>query len=456
MQSLTYRKIFATWWPLAASWLFMGAELPMISAVMARMVDPKIHLAAYGGVVFPLALIIEAPIIMLLAASTALSKDTASYRKIYRFMMWAGGVLTALHFLLAYTPLYYPVVVVWMGVPDEIVEPARLGLMIMIPWTWTIAYRRYQQGVLIRFGFSRAVGVGTAIRLAANASMLALLLLIDRLNDGLAIPGIVVGTSGIAAGVIAEAIYAGLRVRPVLHGELQRAPIVDPALTWRTFNTFYIPLVLTSLINMVAQPAAPAAISRMPFALESLAALPVVSGLTFMFRSMGFAYNEVVVALLDQRGSTANLRRFAYALMSLSTLGIILIAVTPLSTFWFVEVSGLDPQLGALARGGLLAAALWPGLSVLQNWFQGVLVNQRKTYQVTISVVILVAATLTALLIGAAMRRFVGLHVAMTAFVIGQAAQVAWLWWAARPVLENTTARDSMADETGPLAATAD
>jgi len=456
MQTLSLRKIFTTWWPLAASWFFMGTELPLISAVMARLADPKIHLAAYGGVVFPLALIIEAPIIMLLAASTALSKDTASYQKIYRFMMWAGGLLTVLHFLLAFTPLYYPVVVGWMAVPDEIVEPARLGLMIMIPWTWTIAYRRYQQGVLIRFGYSRAVGIGTAIRLASNASMLTFLLILDRMNASLTIPGIVVGTSGIAAGVIAEAIYAGLRVRPVLRGELRQAPTVEPALTWRVFNTFYIPLVLTSVINMIAQPAGPAAISRMPFALESLAALPVVSGLAFMFRSMGFAYNEVVVALLDQRGSTNNLRRFAYYLTGISTFGIVLIAATPLSTFWFVQVSGLDPELSVLARGGLWAAALWPGLSVLQNWYQGVLVSERKTYQVTISVVILVIATLGALFIGAATGRFVGLYVGITAFVIGQAAQVVWLWWAARPVLEKTLARDGVMDEISPLGVAAD
>jgi len=37
--------------------------LPLLSAVIARLPDPKVHLAAYGGVVFPLALIIEAPII---------------------------------------------------------------------------------------------------------------------------------------------------------------------------------------------------------------------------------------------------------------------------------------------------------------------------------------------------------------------------------------------------------
>lgn len=79
---LTSRRIFNTWWPLAASWLLMGIELPLISAVIARLENPEISLAAYGGIIFPLALIIELPIIMLLAASTALSKDWASFIKI--------------------------------------------------------------------------------------------------------------------------------------------------------------------------------------------------------------------------------------------------------------------------------------------------------------------------------------------------------------------------------------
>jgi hypothetical protein len=75
---LTMNQVFTTWWPLAASWLLMGTELPAVSAVVARLPNPEINLAAYGGIVFPLSLIIEAPIIMLLAASTVSSKDWAS------------------------------------------------------------------------------------------------------------------------------------------------------------------------------------------------------------------------------------------------------------------------------------------------------------------------------------------------------------------------------------------
>lgn len=79
--AVSMRRIVKTWWPLAASWLLMGLEGPAISAVIARLANPEINLAAYGGVVFPLTLFIEAPIIMLLAASTAL--DSIRDRVVY-------------------------------------------------------------------------------------------------------------------------------------------------------------------------------------------------------------------------------------------------------------------------------------------------------------------------------------------------------------------------------------
>ena len=89
---VTLATVYRTWWPLAASWLMMGLELPAVSAVMARLPEPTVSLAAYGGVVFPLALLIESPIIMLLSASTALSRDWPSYRLVRRAMLTMGEI----------------------------------------------------------------------------------------------------------------------------------------------------------------------------------------------------------------------------------------------------------------------------------------------------------------------------------------------------------------------------
>ena len=435
--NLSLKRIIKTWWPLAASWLLMGSELPMISAIVARLPFPEINLAAYGGIVFPLALIIEAPIIMLLAASTALSKDWASYRLIHRFMRNTSLALTVAHLLVAFTPLYYVAVDKIIGAPAEIIEPARIGLMIMLPWTWSIAYRRFHQGILIQFGHSQAVGWGTVIRLSVNA-----LVLLSGYFHG-SLPGIVVGASAVATGVVAEAIFIGIVVRPVLKNELRYAEPVKPALTFRSFLDFYIPLAMTSLLTLLANPIGSAALSRMPQALSSLAVWPVITGLVFMLRSMGIAYNEVVVALLDTPKSTKNLFRFAIILSGLTTIGLFLLAATPLSSLWFVRISALSPQLAELARKGIWIALPLPALSVMQSWYQGAILYGRRTKGITESVVIYLTTSALTLGIGVWLSSTTGLFIGLLALMLSVAGQTAWLWFRSRPVRNQLQERDA-------------
>ena len=81
--------------------------MPLFAAFVARMeADEKIHLAAYSSIVFPVSLVIEGPIIMLLAASTALSTNWSNYRKLRRFMNVTSALLTALHVIVAFTPVF--------------------------------------------------------------------------------------------------------------------------------------------------------------------------------------------------------------------------------------------------------------------------------------------------------------------------------------------------------------
>ena len=90
MQGLTVGKIFKFWLPLAGTWLMMSAEGPFIAAIIARLTDPKFNLAAYG-VAFSFALIIEAPVIMMMTASTSLVKNSQSLSKLRQFT-WALNI----------------------------------------------------------------------------------------------------------------------------------------------------------------------------------------------------------------------------------------------------------------------------------------------------------------------------------------------------------------------------
>jgi len=434
---LTSGRIFRTWWPLAASWILMALEGPALNIVVARLADPKIHLAAYGSLVFPLALLIEAPIIMLLAASTALCKDWAAYRKIRRFMHVTSAALTALHALVAFTPLYGLIVGGVIGAPEEIIEPSRIGFMVMLPWTWAIAYRRFNQGVLIRFGHSLTVGIGTAVRLLFDGAALAVGFALQS------VPGTTVATAAIIAGVVGEAAYVGWRVRPVLRTELAETSESADPLTYRAFFRFYVPLSLTTLVLLGARPVVTAAISRMPNALDSLAVLPVVTSLTFLLRSTGIAYSEVVITHLDIKGSARALRRFALGLIAAVTVGLLLIAATPLSRLWFGTVTGLSENLVRLARSGLWFALLLPGVSALQSWLRGIVLHSRRTRSVTEATLIYFILLAGILWVGIEWSRYSGVHVGLVAMTAGELAAAGWLAWRSRQARRALEVRDA-------------
>ncbi len=424
------------WAPLAASWLAMGLEIPVVAAVMARLADPEVSLAAFGGVVMPVALLIEAPIMMLLTASTALAKDLASYRLMHRFMVLAGLLLTVIHALVAFTPLLDLLVLPVLGTPEIVREPARIGLMLMLPWSWAIAYRRFHQGLLIRHDRSRHVTIGTVLRLAA----LGLTLFIAAMAGA---SGIAAGGLAIGVAVTVEALYAGAVARPIVRGELARAAPLRIPLTFRAFWAFYAPLAVTSFVALIVTPLGSAAISRMPDALPSLAAWPVVKGILFMFRSLGFAYNEVVVAMLDRPEAYPSLRRFTVTLGAAVLLATGVVAFTPLSRGWFSIVSGLPPELTQLATIGFVAALPWPLLEVLRNFFQGIAVHGGRTRSVTESMFVFLGASAGLFALGTVWQVLPALTYALITFVLATLAQVVWLWWRARPELARLASADT-------------
>lgn len=419
--ALPYSSIFKTWWPLALSWLLMAFELPALSSVISRLPDPKINLAAYGGIVFPLALIIEAPIIMLLSASTALSRDWDSYRKIRKFMHFTSAGLTAIHILVVSTPLYFFITRNLIGSPDEIILPARYGLAIMLPWTWSIAYRRFNQGVLIRFGHTRIVSQGTFVRLSADILVLSIGYFMGT------IPGIVVATSAVAAGVLSEAVYIGIKVRPVLQDQLKKQPPSYPVLTRSSFLKYYIPLAMTSLITLISQPLISTALSRMPLPLDSLAVWPVLSGLLFLFRSPGVAYNEVVVSLLEKPGAFPSLRKFAQILTAATTAFLLIVVATPAARFWLIGITALPASLYPLARSALWLSLLVPGANTLQSWFQGILLHSGDTRGIPQAVGVFLASTIILYIVGIITAKTPGIYIGTLGFSVGMSLQAIWL-----------------------------
>ncbi|MCB0358135.1 MAG: hypothetical protein KDD44_00810, partial [Bdellovibrionales bacterium] len=416
---LPLSRIAALWLPLAASWLLMGAELTLVSAAITRLPHPTRELAAFGSIIYPLAVAIESPIIMILAASTTLARTRSNYLVLRSFTNWLAVALMSLHALIAFTPLYDVIVGQLISAPQPIVASARSGFQLALPWVWLVGFRRLQQGVLIRFGDARAVGVGTLIRLLSEVVVLLWGAHFQWVH------GALLGAAAILAGVTAECFYAAYRARAIHRSRLRESE--GETVTLHEFLRFYIPLAITPFLVLLCQPLISAGLSRMPFPIVSLAVWPVVSGLLFLFRCLGLAYNEVVITLLDEPGGRDSLRRFTRLLASGVTVLFALLIVTPAGYFWFHYVAGLPPSLARIGAATLWLALPLPGLNVVDRWFEGQLLYQRRTTAVTESVTLFLLLLTVTLIVGMIDGSKPGIFVAVSGFVIGFISRTFWL-----------------------------
>ena len=412
----------------------MAFELPAINSFISRMPNPELHLAAFGGLALPLAWLIEAPVIMFLAASAAFSKSRRAYDAGYRVMMITCAALTVLHGLICIEPFYSVVVGDIFSAPLELRPLVKQALIILLPWTWAIGHRRFNQGFLIRCGKSKHVGFGTAVRLSTGLVILAL-----GYNFG-TVPGAILGAMAASGAVVLEAVYIHIQARRIFLTdpfELTETSVETTAATSMTgqFLKFYLPLAVTTIIDFLDRPLGVAGITRMPLVLESLALWPVVSGLLMPFRNIGHSYKEVVVTMLDKPGFQAPLRKVALSIGSISALAFIITVFSPLSSWIFSDLFAIPPSLLPLAKSAIWLTLPFPFLSALQSWFQGVVIFQRKSRRVTESIGLYLLTFSSVVGIGIYSGGFPGLYVVMAAVLAAAIIENCYLGYHARRLL---------------------
>jgi len=405
---LTQRYIFRFWLPLALMWVMMALEQPVLAAVIARLPDPKVQLAAFG-ITFGLALLIEGPIIMLLTASTALAKGKQSYTQLLRFTALIAGILTLLHLVIALTPAYAFVVETLIGAPKQLMEPSRQTFLIMFPWSALVAFRRLWQGVMIRFGYTDQVGLTMIFRLIATAGVAVVGGYFHIL------PGAPLAGLSLIAGVLTGAIVSYIYARPILSGPLSQLEPEADRISLSFLTRFYTPLALTNVINFVGMPVMTFGLSRGRLPIESLALWPVLNSLSFLFRSPGFAYQEVVIALLHHPGATA-LRRFALVAGTVAGLGLLFVGLTPLNDIWYGVISGLPPDMVSLSAIPTILIAPAAFLAFMVAWQRGTIVEARHTRLITIGVTVNITVLVLAMLIGLKLFAVPGIFIGAAVF----------------------------------------
>lgn len=418
---LTHKKIFYFWLPLAATWLMMAVEGPFLASLIARSTEPKFNLAAYG-IAFSFALIIEAPIIMMMSAAIALVKNKQSFLKL-KIFTYAVNVLITLIMLIAIIPIiFYFITETLIGLPEEISRLTHIATIILLPWPGAIGFRRFYQGILINNNLTRRVAYGTVVRLIAMLVCGSVLYI-----SGIA-EGVVIGAASLSFAVIMEAIAVRLMVSSTLKkiNSEELSPLQN--LEYKQIIKFYYPLALTSLIGLGVQPLLTFFIGQSRMAIESFAVLPVVTSFIFVFRSLGLSYQEVIIALLGEKNEGLKpLLHFAFLLALFLVGGLSLFAFTPLADFWFITVSGLSASLADFARVPLMIMFFFPALTVLISLQRGLLVAFRNTKPITTATITEVLIIVIMMIILVNELDVIGVVAAMFALVAGRVAANVYL-----------------------------
>lgn len=398
----------------------MLLEPLIISVALSRASNAVVALAAYD-IMFGIALVVEAPVLMLISTSTSLSRTRQAFWQLFKLTLALGGAAVAVGFLVSLTPLYGWLVLGVMGIPPAVAEAARPGLIILSLWPFPVAWRRTLQGVLIAHDRTPLVTMATILRLAAISCALAIgsRLMPEQM--------LVVSAFAMLASVVVEA----LAVTPPAFSIVFQLPAAgeEPPLTWQRLLGFYQPLATMMVLRQVGRPLLSAGVAAAQHPVRSLAAWSVAWRLLLLPFGAAMGLEQVVIA---KASAAAPVRRFIWGIGLLLVGVLALLAFTPLVHPVLAVLFDLSSDIEPLVILGLRLTVALPLLQSLQGLLRGTAIYQGRTRDVRSAVIASLAAVALVTTAGRYLDSWTGVVIGAVATMLSALAEVSWLAWRQR------------------------
>jgi hypothetical protein len=419
---ITKKKLFKLWVPLALMWIVMALEFPMITSAISRLPDVLNQLAAFGFS-FAIALLIEGPVIHMLSAGTAITNSVASYKKLLSIQRFLAIATTLIHIFLSITPVFRFMAINVMSLPPELFTPAHQAFVVLIPWSATIGYRRLWQGVMIKHGRSKYVPIVMYIRIGLAAFVLTLGIIFQPVG------GALLGGITLSIGVISGMISAYIFAKPCLDA----LPKTDESdISKNQMVAFYVPLAITSMINLGVRPLLNIGIVRGTHAVESLALWPVVLAYLFLYTSLSQSLQEIVIAEYKNE----NLRVIKSFVNTVATViagaYLLIYLISPLWKIWFVNISNVPTELLIYLPISLGMFIIMPVVSAKISWFRAILVAERETTSLTYAVFVNIGTLLLIIFVVPLIVEIPGVYLAGIAYLFSYLFESLFLFYRSR------------------------
>jgi hypothetical protein len=209
-----------------------------------------------------------------------------------------------------------------------------------------------------------------------------------------------------------------------------------PRLRASTIILFWLPLAATWLMMALEGPYVAAIVARMPAAEHSLAAYGVSLALAWLIESPIMMLLSAATALVHGRESYLALRRFAFLLNGLVTLGMCVLAIPQVFAYVGETLIGLPHEISRLAHLSTVIMIPWPAAIGYRRFYQGILVRHHLTRRVAYGTVIrLTTMTITATAL-AMKSDFSGAAIGAAAMLSGVVAEAFASRWMANGLVK--------------------
>ena len=376
----------------------MGMDGPVCESVINRMRHPEINAAAWP-ILMAIAVWVESPVIDLLSTSTTLAKDRQRYEQISRFVWFLLMWVTVAHAAIVLTPIYGWIAGTLLGVKPAVADAARGGLIVLIPWSAMIGWRRYLQGILIRHGQTRPIGLGTTAR------VIALIVTALGLYMTTNISSTVIAATALTAGVAVESSLIHWLSRDVIARHFGKDVATDePPLTMRKLIAFHFPLTATTMVNLLIMPLVSAGLARTNHPVLALAGFGVAGAIIFLHRAVTFCIPEIVITLYRGAASMAKLRSFSLGVGAISSLLILILGLTGLDRILFSWLIQAKPPIAEMAHECYLLSAAIPFVDAAQAYVRGLLTAHHLTVSRLVAVLAAMVILVVILSVGVVLR----------------------------------------------------
>lgn len=152
--------------------------------------------------------------------------------------------------------------------------------------------------------------------------------------------------------------------------------------------SFFLPLAASSMMMMGSHSIISSALARTANAAVALAAYSVAQSVSVIFESPCHNIRRMAIALLDDKASYNAIRTASLVIFAIVLSSVLLIAYGPLGPFIFTKLLGISNELYPEVISTFRLFIIFPVVSTLRAFYQGLIIKRRKTYIITINMIL--------------------------------------------------------------------